>query len=627
MVNNFENSLISEELERELNSIASLKNKIIKDDLEIIKELGKYETKFISLNRTRREDWRTVEQNDIQKNQLFTNLDKVLRICKSLEDPDELIFSSKLALLAFFVGHESGYYPHQFWETIVAISRNVGGYFFGRHFFYKIIGDILERELNIAQKGTKSIVRGIAFTPLLFLPYERFSMARIYAFKRLVAYLSQATNVEYKYLFCDISTRAQIQRINRRTNQADLENTLKLFRLYLNDKRISMRYFFEGFGLRSCFLGTNQGVMQEGAETHHNELKREGETLVREIRGVVLRREMDNFDCYFGNGSISPIKSFVPNEDYLKGWEADPEHYLFARNQGVYSQEEQEKIKNLKVTIIGLGCVGGCVAQVLARIGVQKLTLIDKKVFKSENINRQPYASFWTIGQKKVAVTKSELEKINNKINIDVYEDDFDVKNSRAIIGTGDIIIQCVDDMKARILIHRIARELAKPVVSMTGQPPYRGFVSTFLPDGPIYEELMGFETEIIELKNDDLNSETAKKLFDKCKIKRAEYSVKNVAQLREDILDKWCKEFIENYNNPEMNKGWAVTFDRTWIMGVIQAHEVIRYIVGGKEFLLAQAPKAVIIDLMDIPNIIRVAEPIKGEKWAVENRWNYFNF
>jgi molybdopterin/thiamine biosynthesis adenylyltransferase len=623
---NLKASLISDELLAELDSNERLKSNN-SDILELISNLKTYESQFISLNWYRRQDWEVVKQNGAEKNRLFVMLDNILKKCKELEDPDDLIFSSKLALLAFFVGNESGYYPQQFWENIVAISRKMGGYFVGRHFFYKIMGDILEKELAIIQKGGTSVIRGIAFTPLLFLPYERFSMARIYAVRRLIEYISQSANAECKYLFCDISTRKQIQQIDRINNSKDLAATLELFRSYMKNVRISMKYFFEGFGLRSCLLGTDQGVMQEGAETHHNELKREGETLVREIRGVVLRRERDNFDTYFGNDPSSTIKSFDPNEEYLKGWEADPEHYLFARNQGVYSQPEQEKIKHLKVTIIGLGCIGGCIAQVLARIGVQDLTLVDKKVFKPENINRQPYASFWTIGQKKTLVTKSELEKINHKINILTYENDYDIMNCHDITKTGDIIIQCVDDMKSRILIHRIASELNKPVVSMTGQPPYRGFVSTFLPHGPKYEELMGFEREIIELKNDNLNSAMAKELFDKCKIKRAERSVINANQPRKDILDKWYKEFVENYDKPEMNKSWAVTFERTWLMAIAQAHEVVRFAVGGENNLLAVAPKAIIIDLVEPTCLVKVDEPSQDNKWASGGHWDYRNF
>jgi molybdopterin/thiamine biosynthesis adenylyltransferase len=59
------------------------------------------------------------------------------------------------------------------------------------------------------------------------------------------------------------------------------------------------------------------------------------------------------------------------------------------------------------------------------------------------------------------------------------------------LIQGHDIVVEAVDDMLSRVIIHRAARELGIPSVGMSGSPPTRGFVSTFFPNGISYEEAL----------------------------------------------------------------------------------------------------------------------------------------
>src|SRR3989344_1032185 len=72
------------------------------------------------------------------------------------------------------------------------------------------------------------------------------------------------------------------------------------------------------------------------------------------------------------------------------------------RSLGVYSREEQEKIRKGKVAIVGVGCDGGMDAYILARMGVGNLRLIDFDTNELSNMNRQPMATYSTRGIPKV---------------------------------------------------------------------------------------------------------------------------------------------------------------------------------------------------------------------------------
>ena len=63
--------------------------------------------------------------------------------------------------------------------------------------------------------------------------------------------------------------------------------------------------------------------------------------------------------------------------------------FLFERNYGVFSPEEQEKLRNANVLIIGSGGIGGIVAISLARSGVENMTIYEYDAFQVSNLNRQ----------------------------------------------------------------------------------------------------------------------------------------------------------------------------------------------------------------------------------------------
>ena len=69
----------------------------------------------------------------------------------------------------------------------------------------------------------------------------------------------------------------------------------------------------------------------------------------------------------------------------------------YKRNYSSISKEEQKKIENISVAIVGLGGLGGYVLENLVRLGVRNFNLIDKDVFDPSNLNRQILATEKTL--------------------------------------------------------------------------------------------------------------------------------------------------------------------------------------------------------------------------------------
>ena len=72
-----------------------------------------------------------------------------------------------------------------------------------------------------------------------------------------------------------------------------------------------------------------------------------------------------------------------------------------------------EKLARSRVLVLGLGGVGGAAAEMLARLGVGRLTLADGDVFSPSNLNRQLGALSSTLGRNKAEVWRERCLAIN----------------------------------------------------------------------------------------------------------------------------------------------------------------------------------------------------------------------
>ncbi len=60
----------------------------------------------------------------------------------------------------------------------------------------------------------------------------------------------------------------------------------------------------------------------------------------------------------------------------------------YERNIETLTKDENEKLKEFKVCIIGCGGLGGYIIEMLARIGIGYIRVVDGDVFDSSNLNR-----------------------------------------------------------------------------------------------------------------------------------------------------------------------------------------------------------------------------------------------
>ena len=93
-------------------------------------------------------------------------------------------------------------------------------------------------------------------------------------------------------------------------------------------------------------------------------------------------------------------------------------HHKYSRLEMLIGEDNLSKLKSKSVLILGVGGVGGYVAESLVRSGIGTLILVDFDTIDETNINRQIIALESTIGLKKVDVLEKRIKEINSNINV-----------------------------------------------------------------------------------------------------------------------------------------------------------------------------------------------------------------
>jgi molybdopterin/thiamine biosynthesis adenylyltransferase len=162
----------------------------------------------------------------------------------------------------------------------------------------------------------------------------------------------------------------------------------------------------------------------------------------------------------------------------------------FSRNIGWVTEAEQEKIKNTKVAIGGLGGVGGDHAIVCARMGISNFHISDLDEYDYANFNRQAGAFISTIGEEKSVVMEKTLRDINPDAHIKNFDRGITLENLEAFLDGVDVYIDSLDifALEIRRQVFRRCYELGIPTI--TAAPMGMGTAMLcFKPGGMSFDE------------------------------------------------------------------------------------------------------------------------------------------
>ena len=239
---------------------------------------------------------------------------------------------------------------------------------------------------------------------------------------------------------------------------------------------------------------------------------------------------------------------------------------IASRQMSIVTRSEQERFKDAKITVIGCGGIGGETIEMLARMGIGELILVDKDAYDLSNLNRQTLATIKDLGLVKSEVAAEKVRLINPYVKTTTFNEHIDQTNIDKVISDSDIVIDALDNVLTRVIVSRKAKEKGIPYIhgAIHGT---MGQITVFLPNSDkTYEEMF------------------------------------NLPSVGKELDD----ETIEALKNKNVTSGVPPVIGPTPnIIGCLEAFEAYKIITGvGK---VTVAPKILTFDLLDLASFTEV--------------------
>lgn len=177
---------------------------------------------------------------------------------------------------------------------------------------------------------------------------------------------------------------------------------------------------------------------------------------------------------------------------------------IYTRNIGLFSPEEQQKLRESVVSIAGVGGVGSYQAVALARQGIGELRIMDPGVFDEPDLNRQYGALMSTIGENKASATTKILQDINPYLTIKTYTKAAESREEiEEFIHGAALVIDAIDyaGFGHKQLLHDCARDNGQYILS-SPIPGFGASLMIFSPDGMTMEEYYNAPSDPALYKN-----------------------------------------------------------------------------------------------------------------------------
>ncbi len=114
----------------------------------------------------------------------------------------------------------------------------------------------------------------------------------------------------------------------------------------------------------------------------------------------------------------------------------------------------QEKLRDARVLIVGVGGLGCPAAQYLAGAGVGKIGLMDHDKVSITNLHRQVLYDEKDIGKPKAIVSREKLQRMNREIELTAIEEALTIDNAERYFSQYDLIIDGTDNFETKYLIN-----------------------------------------------------------------------------------------------------------------------------------------------------------------------------
>jgi bacteriocin biosynthesis cyclodehydratase domain-containing protein len=189
-------------------------------------------------------------------------------------------------------------------------------------------------------------------------------------------------------------------------------------------------------------------IEQPDAEEHRLLAAVNGERTLEELRAEFGAAEVDDLIAQLGELEVvedAADDELVPAGE-LERFDRQLRYFSDVGSGGITPSECQERLREAKVAVLGVGGLGGWSALALVCTGVGEMWLIDGDRVEISNLNRQIQYTEADIGELKVERTAARLEAFNSgaKITTEARRLESEADIAEFIAGS-DVVIDAAD--------------------------------------------------------------------------------------------------------------------------------------------------------------------------------------
>ena len=143
----------------------------------------------------------------------------------------------------------------------------------------------------------------------------------------------------------------------------------------------------------------------------------------------------------------------------------------FSRTAFLLGEEGIEKLASAKIAVFGLGGVGTCTIEFLARSGASRFSIFDFDRITASNCNRLLTAGTSTLGREKALVMQERILDINPDAEVNAEPLFVNGENARQILDKGeyDLVIDAIDSLNPKVSLLEAAALREDQIISSMG--------------------------------------------------------------------------------------------------------------------------------------------------------------
>jgi len=126
----------------------------------------------------------------------------------------------------------------------------------------------------------------------------------------------------------------------------------------------------------------------------------------------------------------------------------------YAKQRIFLGSQADARLRSRRVAVVGVGATGSVIASWLVRAGVGHITLIDRDLVETSNLQRQILFDEGDLFRAKAETAVRHLKAANSQIDIQAVVADLTSGNARQLLDGSDLIMDGTDNFEARFLIN-----------------------------------------------------------------------------------------------------------------------------------------------------------------------------